>query len=87
MADERRARRWLRRLLLVAVVIFVVFHLAAGWYFATLIRSDALAIEPFEDDEFTVAAVGEGLVTLDAGSEPPDDLLSDDAFEGSNLLR
>jgi alpha-beta hydrolase superfamily lysophospholipase len=57
-----------------------VFHLVAGWYFATLIASDALEVKPWDDAEFTIVAVSDGLVTIDAGDEDTKDLLRDDVL-------
>ena len=75
---KRRRRSWLRRLVVGFVVFFVVFHVAGGWYFSSQIRSDALLVEEQSFDyTIPVLAWNETTVTLDGGSDPSDDLLSD----------
>ncbi len=44
MTDKQQSpsRRWPRRTLIGTVLFAVVFHLAGGWYFSGLIKTDAL---------------------------------------------
>lgn len=63
------ARRWVRRLVVVAgvlaLVLVVIFFLGGGWYFSGLIYADGLQVKqtpgPYEHD---VVAVEEGSITL-----------------------
>ncbi len=71
----------MRRLLVGLVAFFVVFHVAGGWYFSSLIRSDALLVdEQSFDYDIAVLSWDETTITLDAGSDPSDDLLSDEVL-------
>lgn len=74
-----RRRRGRRRLLALLVVLVVGFHLGAGWYFSSQIRSDGLLVKD-QSDEFDIAvvAVDEETIELAKGEDPPDDLTRPD---------
>ncbi len=77
----RSTRRWMRRVLVGLVAFFVVFHVAGGWYFSSQIRSDALLVdEQSFDYDIAVLSWDETTITFDAGSDPSDDLLSDEVL-------
>ena len=74
----RRIVRWLA-IILAALVL--LFHIAGGWYFASVIRNDALAVQPDDgpDYDITVLAATADTITFDRLSDS-DHLTSDGAF-------
>lgn len=73
-----RLHRWFGRFIRTVLWVFVIFHLGAGWYFATLVKSDALQIKEWVDPVYTVVAIGPDWIALDAGDADTQDLLRDD---------
>lgn len=76
-APAPRRRRWPARLLLVIALLALVFYGAGGWYFATVLESDALAVEPHERAyQATLTAVGTDTVTITQGDPGDGDLFN-----------
>ena len=74
-------RRWIRRLVVGLVAFFVIFHVAGGWYFSSQIRSDALLVDEHSFNyDIAVLSWNETTITFDVGSDPSEDLLSDEVL-------
>ncbi len=57
--------RWLRRALLVLLVLVLVFFLGGGWYFSGRIRSDALEVKPYPvERNLTLYPSADGTVSI-----------------------
>ena len=77
----RSGRRWIRRLVVGLVAFFVIFHVAGGWYFSSQIRSDALLVDEHSFNyDIAVLSWNETTITFDVGSDPSEDLLSDEVL-------
>ncbi len=64
MADKRRHRRWPWILLVIGALLVGLFYIGGGWYFSSLIYSDALKANPYDPEGFWTGTVqtveGEG---------------------------
>ncbi len=69
------------RFLLVVVLLGVVFHVAGGYYFATKLHADALAVDPWKwPQDLTVKSVDAATIALTDPGTPADDLRSPGTF-------
>ncbi len=57
MEGSRKRRRWPWVVLVVAVLVVTVFYVGGGWYFSSLIYSDALAAKPYDPAGFWTGTV------------------------------
>ena len=79
--EAGRKRPWFRRVMVGLIAFLVLFHVAGGWYFASEVRSDALLVkEQSFDYTIPVLARNQNTVTLDGGTDPSEDLLSDEVL-------
>jgi alpha-beta hydrolase superfamily lysophospholipase len=76
----KRRRRWPWWAGGAAAVLLLLFFAGGGWYFSSKIRSDALVVNDQEAPEYLheVLEVGEGLIVLALGDDPPRDLTADE---------
>lgn len=72
----RRRRRWPYWTIGVVLLLATIFFVGGGWYFSSLIRSDALAVDPpsTPDYRYEVLAVGAGELTLALPEDAPAEL-------------
>jgi pimeloyl-ACP methyl ester carboxylesterase len=57
MTQTRRHRRWPWILLVIGVLLVGLFYIGGGWYFSSLIHSDALKANPYDPDGFWKGSV------------------------------
>ena len=57
MDVRRKRRRWPWVLLVVGVLLVTVFYVGGGWYFSSLIYSDALKANPYNPEGFWTGTV------------------------------
>ena len=68
-APLSRARK-IQTIVVVAVLVFLAFYLAAGWYYSGEIEESALTVDHEEDPfDLRVASIAGGRITLEATSE------------------
>ena len=87
-AGVSRRNRILRRVGLVIVVLLALFYGAGGWYFSSLLGSDAFAVD--EEDEgpeldLEVVGVGDEEITFRAEEGGDTDLIADGVY-GAELV-
>jgi hypothetical protein len=75
MNGEKKHRRWPWVLLVVGILLVTTFYVAAGWYFASLIRSDALRARAYDPQGFWTGTVTD---TTGSGSGASVAVLSDE---------
>jgi pimeloyl-ACP methyl ester carboxylesterase len=71
-------RRWVRVTGITLLVLVLAFFAGGGWYFSSLIRSDALLVKEEGPPDYDLEVVDstDTVLTFALGSDPPDDLLS-----------
>ena len=78
-----RRNRILRRAGVIVVVLVTLFYGAGGWYFSSLLGSDAFAVDPADEAEefdLEVVAVGEDEITFRVEAGGDADLLADGLY-------
>ena len=81
VVEDRRPRRWPRRLGIGIAAALVLFHALGGWYFSGQIRSDALLVTESEPDfAHTVTGVSAESVTFALPARPEADLVSSEVL-------
>ena len=65
MLGNSTTSKWLKRIAITVAGLMVVFHVAGGYVFSNMIRSDALEpAPPTPDNGVIVTALGDGAITI-----------------------